>query len=116
MSGVNQAIIVGNIGKKPELKTTNNGKEVCNFSVAVNEKWKEGERTEWVNVVTFGGTANFVGTNLDKGSQVCVLGRLQTRKYEDKSGNERTITEVIAQRVEAFRPQGTTNEHSEIPF
>lgn len=95
MSGVNKAIILGRLGRDPEMKTSQGGTEICRFSLAVSEKYSGEERTEWFNVVAFGKTAEVAGKYLAKGSQVYIEGRFQTRKYQDRDGNERTATEVL---------------------
>lgn len=100
---VNRVILIGNLGKDPEIRQTNDGKSIANFSVALSESWKDKstgekkERTEWVNVVVFGATANFVANYVKKGSKVYVEGSLQTRKWTDKEGNDRYTTEVVLQ-------------------
>ena len=95
MAGVNKALILGRLGRDPEMKTSQSGTAVCRFSVAVTEKYNGDERTEWFNVVAFGKTAEVAAKYLAKGSQVFIEGRIQTRKYQDKSGQERTATEII---------------------
>jgi single-strand DNA-binding protein len=102
---VNKAIIVGNLGKDPEVNYTQSGKAVCNLSVATNEKWKDKsgqkqERTEWHRVVVFGNQAENCGKYLAKGRQVYVEGRIQTKKWEDNDGNTKYTTEIVAQSVQ----------------
>ena len=106
MSGsINVVMLLGNLGRDPDLKYASNGNAVCNFSVAVNESWTDKgsgerkERTEWVRVTCWGKTAESAGEHLRKGSQVHVEGKLQTREYTDKDGNKRSVTEVVADRV-----------------
>ena len=108
MSGINKVIIVGNLGKDPEVRTFNNGGKVCNFSVATSESWKDknsGERkekTEWHNVAIFSeGLAGVAEKYLRKGSKVYVEGKLQTRKWQDQSGNDRYSTEIVLQGFDA---------------
>ena len=97
MAGVNKVILVGNLGKDPELKYGQaSGKAVCRFSLAVGEKWNGEDKTEWFNIVTFDRTAEVANEYLSKGRQVYIEGRLQTRKYQDQSGQDRYMTEVIA--------------------
>lgn len=101
---LNKVQAIGNLGKDPEVRFTPNGQAVARMSVAVNEKWKnrEGEaqeHTEWLNVVAWGPLAENCGKYLSKGRQVYVEGKLRTRKYDDKDGNTRWITEVIAHDV-----------------
>ena len=102
MSGVNKVIIVGNLGKDPEVRTFANGGKVCNFSVATSESWKDkqtGERkekTEWHNITISGdGLVGVAERYLRKGSKVYLEGKLQTRKWTDQSGNDRYSTDVV---------------------
>ena len=102
---VNMAIVVGNLGKDPEVRFTQSGRAVANFSIATSESWtgQDGnpqERTEWHRIVVWGKQAESCGQYLAKGRQVFVQGRIQTRTYEDKTGNTRYITEIVAQRVQ----------------
>lgn len=102
---VNMAVLVGNLGKDPEVRFTQTGKAVANFSVATSEKWRgqdgqQQESTQWHNIVVWGNQAEACGKYLSKGRQVYIQGRIQTRKYQDRDGNERYITEVVAQRVQ----------------
>ena len=98
--GLNRVSLIGNLGKDPEVRYTQGGDAVCNFSLAVNGSKKVGDQwedhTEWVNVVVFGKTAENAGQYLSKGRQVYVEGAMQTRKWKDKEGNERWSTEVKA--------------------
>ena len=105
MAGVNKAIVVGNLGIDPELRYTQSGAAVCNLRVATAESWtdKSGEkqeRTEWHNIVVFGRQAENCEKFLKKGRQVYVEGRLQTRSWEDKEGNTRYTTEIVANTVQ----------------
>lgn len=104
-ASVNMAILVGNLGKDPEVRFMQSGRAVANFSVATSETWtgQDGnrqERTEWHNVVVWGKQAEICGQYLAKGRQVFVQGNIRTRSYEDKTGNTRYVTEVVAQRVQ----------------
>lgn len=99
--GLNRVMVLGFLGGTPELKFTTDGKPVAKFSVAVNEKWKNGagatqERVEWIRIVSFGRLAEICGNYLQKGRHVFVEGRLQTRGWEDREGQRRTVTEVVA--------------------
>jgi single-strand DNA-binding protein len=102
-SGVNKVIVVGNLGKDPEVRYVQTGNAVCTLRLAVSERRKEGDdwkdHTEWVDVVTFGKTAENAGQYLAKGRQVYVEGRLQTRQFKDKDGQDRWRTEVVASQV-----------------
>ena len=104
--GVNKVIIVGNLGADPDAKSMPSGNMVANFSVATTESWNDrdtGERqekTEWHRVVFFGRIAEIADQYLKKGSQVYVEGKLQTRKWEDRDGNERWTTEIVGSQLE----------------
>ncbi len=98
--GVNKVILIGRSGGDAELKFTQAGKPVANFSVAVNESFKNGngekvERVEWFRCVAWNGLAEVCGQYLTQGKQVYLEGRLQARKYDNKEGNARTVTEVV---------------------
>ncbi len=101
---VNKAILIGNLGKDPEVRFTPNGQAVAKFSIATTEKWRDQqgamqERTEWHNIVVWGKQAEACGQYLSKGRQVFVEGRITNRSYDDKDGNKRYISEIIAQNV-----------------
>jgi single-strand DNA-binding protein len=103
--GVNKAILVGNLGSDPEMRYTPSGQGVCEFRVATNESWndKNGqrqERTEWHRIIVWGKRAEVCSKYLSKGRSVYVEGRIQTRTYDDKEGNKRYITEIVAQDVQ----------------
>ena len=104
MAGVNKVILVGNLGADPEARSLNNGGEVVNMRVATSESWKDRdgnrqERTEWHNVVIFNENLGRVAKSyLRKGSKVYLEGQLQTRKWQDQSGNDKYTTEVVLQR------------------
>lgn len=113
MASVNLCIFVGNLGRDPEVKFTPSGRAVAKFSLAVSDSYSDRdgnkqERTEWVNVAVWGKQAEACGQYLAKGRQCYVEGRLQTRSYDDKEGNKRYVTEVIANRVQFLggRSQG----------
>jgi single-strand DNA-binding protein len=111
MAGVNKVIIVGNVGRDPEVRYTQSGRAVASFSVATSERFqdKEGqpqERTEWHRVVAWGRLAEICGEYLRKGKQVYVEGRLQTRDWEDKDGHKRYTTEVIANVMQMLGRRG----------
>jgi single-strand DNA-binding protein len=101
---VNKAIIVGNLGRDPELRFTQGGQAVAKFPVATTERWKDQqgqlqERTEWHNIVVWGKQAENCGQYLAKGRQVYVEGSIRSRSYDDKDGNKRYITEIVARDV-----------------
>jgi single-strand DNA-binding protein len=106
MAGINKAIIVGNLGRDPEVRYTAGGAAVANFSVATSETWNDKntgekkERTEWHNIVAWDKLGEICGKYLAKGKQVYVEGKLQTRKWQDKDGNDRYTTEIVAQTVQ----------------
>ena len=101
MAGINKVILVGNLGARPEVKYASNGNAISNLSVATSESWtdkstgQKQEKTEWHRVSLFGKIAEIAGQYLDKGSKVYVEGKLQTRKWQDQSGQDRYTTEVI---------------------
>ena len=102
--GVNKAILIGNLGGDPELRSTPSGTSVATFTLATNESWtdKEGqrqERTEWHRIVAWGKLAEICGQYLRKGRQVYIEGRLTTRSWEDRQGNQRKTTEIVAQQM-----------------
>ncbi|CAN5289267.1 single-stranded DNA-binding protein [soil metagenome] len=104
--GINKVILVGNLGADPETRYMPSGGAVTNIRVATSDSWKDKqtgdqqERTEWHNVAFFGKLAEIAGEYLRKGSQVYVEGRLRTRKWQDKQGNDRWTTEVIANEMQ----------------
>ena len=99
--GVNKVILVGNLGQKPEMRYTQTNTAVATLSIATSESWKDKdsgeqrEKTEWHRVVFFGKLAEIAEQYLDKGSQLYVEGKLQTRKWQDKEGNDRYTTEIL---------------------
>ena len=99
--GINKVILVGNLGQDPEVRYMPNGNAVANFSVATSESWKDkqtGEnrdKTEWHRIVVFGKLAEIAGQYIKKGTQVYLEGQLQTRKWQDQSGQDRYTTEVV---------------------
>jgi|TARA_R110000824_G_scaffold37525_6_gene115123 single-strand DNA-binding protein len=101
---MNRVIITGNLGSDPTLRATGSGLAVANISVATNERVKQDgewvDHTEWHNIVVFGGQADSCGKFLAKGSKVAVEGKLRTRAFTDRNGNERKSTEIVADRVE----------------
>jgi single-strand DNA-binding protein len=110
--GVNKVIIVGNLGNDPDTKYMPSGSAVTNLSVATNESWKDkktGEqkdRTEWHRVAMFGRLAEIAAEYLRKGSQIYIEGKLRTRKWQDKQGNDRYTTEVIADEMQMLGGRG----------
>ena len=112
MASLNKVILIGNLGRDPEVKYTQNGTAVANLSVATNEAWtdkagEKQERTEWHRVVVWGKQAEICAQHLAKGKQVFVEGSLQTRSWDDRDGNKRYTTEIRAMRVLMLgRPEG----------
>jgi len=110
--GVNKVILIGNLGKDPEIRYTQSGTAVCNFSIATTESWggKDGaereEKTEWHNIVTWARLAEICNQYLQKGRQVYIEGRIQTRKWEDRDGNTRYTTEIVAQNMQMLGGRG----------
>jgi single-strand DNA-binding protein len=101
---VNKAIIIGNLGRDPEVRFTPNGRARATFSVATTERWvdqngQKQEKTEWHNIVVWGKQAETCGQYLAKGRQVYVEGRITNRSYDDKDGNKRYISEIVARDV-----------------
>lgn len=101
MAGVNKVILVGNLGRDPEVRYTKSGQAVASFSLATSEKWKgkdgnDEENTEWHRIVAWGKLGEIFGEYLEKGKQVYIEGKLQTREWDDKDGNKRSTTEIVA--------------------
>jgi single-strand DNA-binding protein len=124
---VNKVILIGRVGQQPELKSTPSGTQVSNFSLAVSETWndKQGrsqERTDWIRIVAWGKLAEICAKYLLKGKEVYIEGKLQVRDWEDKEGNKRTTTEVLAQNVtfignnEKGRPEPGEDREERLPF
>jgi single-strand DNA-binding protein len=134
---VNKFIGIGNLGRDPETRFMPNGNAVCNFSIAISEKYKDKvsgewrEVTEWVNIVMFGKLAEIAGEYLVKGSKVYVEGKLKTEKYTDKSGVEKFSTKVVAEKMDMLSARSESapqakqtrtpepdpfDDSSEIPF
>jgi single-strand DNA-binding protein len=111
MAGVNKAILIGNLGRDPELRYTQSGSAVANFTLATSENWnnKNGEReerTEWHRIVAWGRTAELCAQYLAKGRTVYIEGRIQTREWEDKEGQKRRTTEIVANTVQFLGGRG----------
>jgi single-strand DNA-binding protein len=111
MASINKVILIGNLGRDPELRYTQGGSAVTNFTLATNEKWrdKDGnnqERTEWHRIVVWGRSAENCAQYLQKGSSVFIEGRLQTREWEDKEGQKRQTTEINAASVQFLSSRG----------
>ncbi len=121
--GVNKVILIGNLGKDPEVRYMPNGTAVANITVATSETWKDKqtgeqkEKTEWHRVVFYRRLAEIAGEYLRKGSKVYIEGRLQTRKWQDQSGQDRYSTEIIADEMQMLdsRASGAEAERSSSP-
>ncbi len=120
MSSVNKAILIGHLGKDPEIRHAQSGATITSFSIATNESWnnKEGqreERTEWHRIVAFGKLAEICGQYLKKGKQIYIEGRLQTRSWEDRDGNKRYTTEIVASNMTMLGRTGETSNDTYAP-
>ncbi len=110
--GINKVILVGNLGKDPEVRYMPNGNAVANITLATSESWKDKqtgetqEKTEWHRVVLFRRLGEIAGEYLKKGSQVYIEGKLQTRKWQDNAGNDRYTTEIIANEMQMLGGRG----------
>jgi single-strand DNA-binding protein len=122
--GVNKAIIVGTLGKDPDTRYTQGGNAIVNASVATNESWRDKntgnqvEKTEWHRIVIFGKLAEIAAQYLKKGQQVYFEGKLQTRKWQDQSGQDRYSTEIVANEMQMLggKPSGTQTNTGQIPM
>jgi single-strand DNA-binding protein len=111
MASLNKVMLIGNLGKDPEVRFTASGQAVAGFSLATSEKFKGKngeweERTEWHNITLWGKLAEISGEYLSKGKTIYVEGRLQTRKWQDKSGNDRYTTEIVGDKMQMLSPKG----------
>ena len=106
MTGINKVILIGRLGRDPEVRYTPDGTAIANFSIATSEEWKDKntgekqERTEWHRIVAFRRLGEICGEYLSKGRQVYIEGRLQTRDWQDKDGNKRYTTEIVASQMQ----------------
>jgi len=121
MAGVNKVILVGNLGRDPEVRYTQTGIAVANFTLATSERWKDAatgenkEKTEWHRVVVWGKQAEIANEYLHKGKQVYVEGSLQTREWTDREGNKRYTTEVKAQRFQMLGGRSSEGPRQSAP-
>ncbi|MDE2259961.1 MAG: single-stranded DNA-binding protein [Betaproteobacteria bacterium] len=120
MASVNKVILVGNLGRDPEVRYMPDGAAITNISVATTDTWKDKagekqERTEWHRVAFFGKLAEIAGEYLKKGSQVYLEGRLQTRKWQDKDGQDKYTTEIVADRMQMLGSRSGGNAGGETP-
>ena len=106
MASINKVILIGRLGRDPEIRYTPNGDAVANFSIATSENWKDKntgekkEKTEWHRLVAFRRLAEIIGEYLTKGSQIYIEGKLQTREWDDKEGNKRYTTEIVVNQMQ----------------
>jgi len=119
MAGINKVILIGRLGRDPEVRYTPDGTAVANFSIATSEEWKDREtgekkeRTEWHRIVAWRKLGEICGEYLSKGRQVYVEGRLQTREWEDQDGKKRWTTEIVARDMQMLGPKEQTGSFSE---
>ena len=116
--GVNKVILIGNLGKDPEIRYTAGGAAIANVTIATSESWKDKntgenvEKTEWHRVVFFNRLAEIVGEYVKKGSKIYVEGRLQTRKWQDQQGQDRYTTEIVANEMQMLDSRGAGGSSS----
>jgi single-strand DNA-binding protein len=116
--GLNKVILIGNLGRDPEVRYSSGGNAIANFSIATSERWKDKntgdpvEKTEWHRVVAFNRLGEICGEYLKKGSQVYVEGKLQTRKWQDKEGQDRYTTEIVAGEMQMLDSRQQAGESS----
>ena len=123
---VNKVILIGNLGADPEVRYSQTGTAIASFRMATTETWRKQDgskedSTEWHRVVAFGKLGEICGEYLSKGTKVYIEGRLQTRKWEDRDGNTRYTTEIVAREMKMLSPKGTTESggsqyEEEAPF
>ena len=119
--GVNKVFLIGNLGRDPEVRYTQGGTPVANFTIATTDKWRDQatgepkERTEWHRIVVWGKQAEIAGEWLRKGRQVFIDGSLQTREWTDRDGNKRYTTEIRAQNFQMLGNRGDRNEAAPAP-
>ena len=117
---INKVILIGSLGADPEVRYAQSGTAVANFRIATTESWRkaDGEReelTEWHRIVAFGKLAEICGQYLSKGMRVYIEGRLQTRKWEDRDGNQRFTTEIVAREMKMLSPRSGGGGQSQGP-
>ena len=117
---VNKAILIGRLGKDPEMKYTSSGKAVCNFSLATTERFKgqdgqQKESTTWHNIVVWGKPAEIIKEYMSKGREIYLEGRISNRSYDDKDGNKKYTSEVVVQNFQFIGSKGETSNQPEAP-
>jgi single-strand DNA-binding protein len=110
---VNRAFLIGRLGRDPELRYTNSGTPVASFSIATDERWVDSggnrqTRTEWHNIVAWSKLAEICGQYLKKGKLVFIEGRIQTREWDDRDGNKRRTTEIVASNMQMLDSRGSS--------
>ena len=121
MPNINRVTVAGHLGKDPESRYTGSGTAVATLSLATSEKWKDRdsgeqrEKTEWHRVTVWGKSAEYVTKYARKGHAVFVEGKLQTRKWQDREGNDRWTTEIVASDVQILTPKGSGDRQAEQP-
>ena len=110
MAGVNKAILVGNVGQDPDIRFTGEGNAVANLSLATSEKYKGEPHTEWHKLVAFRKTAELIQQYVKKGTRLFVEGKIQTRKWEDKEGNNRYTTEIVVNNLQFLGGDSSSQE------
>ena len=117
---LNKVILIGNLGRDPEVRYLPSGDAVANFSIATSENWKDRngqrqERTEWHNIVVWRGLAEVVEKYVRKGSKLFIEGKITSRSYEDKSGVKRYVTEITAENLELLNRLNATSDDNQMP-
>ena len=121
MASINKVLLLGNLGRDPELRSTPKGNSVLNFPMATSRRWKDREteevhdETDWHRIVVWGRQAEVLSEYLEKGSQVHVEGRLQTRSWSDNDGAKRYTTEVVASRIQMLGHRGFVDDQQRRP-
>lgn len=120
MASVNKVILIGNLGKDPEVRYMPSGEAITNINIATTDNWKDKsgekqERTEWHKIAFFGKLAEIAGEYLKKGNPVYIEGRLQTRKWQDKEGKDRYTTEIVAEKMQMLGGRGGGTDASYAP-
>ena len=107
MASVNKVILVGHVGKDPEIRTTNSGDTVASFSFATNSGYGDNKTTDWHNIIFFGKTADFIKNYVKKGAQLYIEGRISNRSYVDKNGIKKYITEIKGHSLQSLKKADT---------
>ena len=120
---VNKVILLGNVGKEPEVRTLDNGNKVANLSLATSERGytlengtQVPDRTEWHNLIAWKGLAEIIEKYVHKGDKLYVEGKIRTRSYDDSKGNKRYVTEIYVDQLELLSPKSSTDNQGGVPF